>query len=98
MAMHARMVTVVVRDGKLEDVVRHALEVALPEAQRQPGFRGGSVLADAPARKVIGITYWESEEDLRASETSYLRSAMAKAISLFEEPTVINTFEVRLQV
>lgn len=95
--MHARVVTVVVRDGKLEDVVRIAREQILPAAQRQPGFCGGYVLADAPARKVVGITYWESEADLRASESGYLQAEMSKAISLFEEPTVVSHFEVRAQ-
>lgn len=96
--MHARLVTVRVKRDKLEDAVRVARERMLPAARQQSGFKGGLVLVDEEANKVVGLTLWATEEELLASHGGYFSGEMAKALSLFEEPAVVGHFAVREQL
>ena len=96
--MHARIVTVRVQAGKLDEAVRIARDSVLPAAQQQPGFQGGFVLTDAVTNRLVGITLWESEAALVASETGYFDNHLAKATRLFDEPSLVGRYEVRVQV
>jgi heme-degrading monooxygenase HmoA len=66
--MHARVNTF---DGKPEDfdaAMKQVREKVLPAARQIPGFAGMISLGDRQTGRAIGITLWESEEALRASE------------------------------
>ena len=53
----------------LDEGVRQAREVVLPQAkERDPGFKGIIALTDRQVRKMVWITFWESEEAMVASE------------------------------
>ena len=67
--MYARMSIFEGPPDKLDEGVRHAREVILPQAKEiDPGFKGIIALTDRQSGKMLGITFWESEEALRASE------------------------------
>jgi heme-degrading monooxygenase HmoA len=66
--MHARTGTLQVSPGRVDDMVRQLEADQLPRYREQPGYRGFTVLADHVSGKVIGISYWESEDDMEASE------------------------------
>ena len=67
--MHARMSIFEGPPDKIDEGVRHAREVILPQAKEiDPGFKGIIALTDRQARKMVWITFWESEEAMRASE------------------------------
>ena len=79
--MHARMSIFEGPPDKLDEAVRHAREVILPQAKEQdPGFKGIIALTDRQAREMVWITFWESEEAMGASEEA--------ADRLHEEETV----------
>ncbi|HEY8002027.1 MAG: antibiotic biosynthesis monooxygenase [Vicinamibacteria bacterium] len=40
----------------------------LPSYKEQAGFRGFTMLANRESGKMLGISYWEDEEGVRASE------------------------------
>ena len=80
--MHARMSVFEGPPDMLDEGVRHAREVILPQAQEMdPGFKGIIALTDRQSGKLVGITFWESEEAMRASEegASQLREESAEA-------------------
>jgi heme-degrading monooxygenase HmoA len=100
--MHARMSIFEGPPDKLDEGVRHAREVILPQAKEMdPGFKGIIALTDRQSGKMLGITFWESEEALRASEeaANRLREGSAEAgggtvagveryeVGLFEVPS-----------
>src|SRR5919112_377594 len=100
--MHARMSIFEGPPDKLDEGVRHAREVILPQAKEMdPGFKGIIALTDRQSGKMLGITFWESEEALRASEeaANRLREESAEAgggtvagveryeVGLFEVPS-----------
>ena len=66
----------------VDEGVRQAREVILPQAKEMdPGFKGIIALTDRQGGKLLGITFWESEEAMRASEegASQLREESAEA-------------------
>jgi len=68
--MYARMSTIQTQPGTLDEAIRIAQDAVLPAARQQPGFKGALGLADESTGKLIGITWWETEADMLASETS----------------------------
>jgi len=67
--MHARMSFFEGPPHMIDEGVRQAREVVLPQAKEiDPGFKGIIALTDRQGRKMVWITFWESEEAMRASE------------------------------
>jgi heme-degrading monooxygenase HmoA len=67
--MHARMSIFGGPPHMLDEGVRQAREVVLPQAKEtDPGFKGIIALTDRQVRKMVWITFWESEEAMVASE------------------------------
>ncbi len=100
--MHARMSIFEGPPDKIDEGVRQAREVVLPQAKEaDPGFKGIIALTDRQSGKMVGITFWESEEAMRASEevANRLREESAEAsggtvagveryeVGLFEVPS-----------
>jgi heme-degrading monooxygenase HmoA len=80
--MHARISVFEGPPDMIDEGVRHAREVILPQAKEMdPGFKGIIALTDRQSGKLLGITFWESEEAMRASEegASRLREESAEA-------------------
>ena len=78
--MHARVSTIQGAPGKVDDVARQVQEQTLPRLQKVEGFKGFVALGDRQSGKLIGVSFWESEEALRASDetASSVRSAAAE--------------------
>jgi heme-degrading monooxygenase HmoA len=100
--MHARMSIFEGPPHMIDEGVRHAREVILPQAKEMdPGFKGIIALTDRQSGKMVGISFWESEEAMRASEegANRLREESAEAgggtvagveryeVGLFEVPS-----------
>ena len=67
--MHARMSIFEGPPHMIDEGVRQAREVVLPQIKEiDPEFKGIIALTDRQGRKMIWITFWESEEAMRASE------------------------------
>ncbi len=54
----------------LENWVARGSEMAKSKIQQQPGLVAAYWLVDREGRKGVTITFWESEEAMRASEAS----------------------------
>jgi heme-degrading monooxygenase HmoA len=78
--MHARVTTIQGSPGKVDDVARQAQEQTLPQLQKLEGFKGFVALGDRQSGKLLGVSFWESEEALRANEqaVSDVRSKAAE--------------------
>jgi heme-degrading monooxygenase HmoA len=77
----ARMSILEGSPDQIDESLRQAREVVLPGAKQIDGFKGMIALSDRQSGKNIGITFWESEEAMRASEeaASRLRQESAEA-------------------
>ena len=79
--MYARVTTIQGTPGKMDDAKGHIQEQTLPQLQKMDGFKGFVALGDRQSGKVLGVTFWESEDALRATEeaVSSVRSGAAEA-------------------
>jgi heme-degrading monooxygenase HmoA len=79
--MYARVSTIQGAPGKVDDVTRQTQEQTLPKLQKMEGFKGFVALGDRQTGKMLGVSFWESEEALRATEqaVSSMRSGAAEA-------------------
>lgn len=66
--MYARTTTVEASPERIDDVVRQIESEVLPLLEEQRGFKGFTVHVDRSSGKVVGTSYWESEEAMQASE------------------------------
>ena len=65
----------------MDEALRHVREHVLPQLQRQDGSKELIALGDRQSGTVLGVTLWESEEAMRASEqeADRLREESAEA-------------------
>lgn len=68
--MQARLVTLQVKSGQIDEVIAIFTERVVPAARAQRGFGGGRVLANRETGKVLLMTLWQSVADLQANEAS----------------------------
>ena len=66
--MHARTGMLQVSPEQIDDVVRVMTEDQIAMFHGQPGYRGFTGLADRENGTVMGISFWETEADMRAGE------------------------------
>jgi len=79
--MYARVTTIQGAPGKMDDATGHIQEQTLPQLQKMEGFKGFVALGDRQSGKMLGVSFWESEEALQATEqaVSDVRSGAAGA-------------------
>jgi heme-degrading monooxygenase HmoA len=95
--MYARVMTVQLQPGKIEEAIQIYRDSTVPSAKQLQGFKSALFLTDATTGKGISITMWETEADLKASETSgWLQEQPAKFASLFTATPVQEVYEVAL--
>ncbi|MEO6350412.1 MAG: hypothetical protein ABIP53_07155 [Candidatus Limnocylindrales bacterium] len=66
--MYARHVTVHGSPDKMDEGIRSLRERVLPVLQGCAGFKGQLLLVDRDKGEAIGISLWDTEENMRASE------------------------------
>jgi hypothetical protein len=66
--MYARHVTVRGTPDRVDEAVRSVRENVLPVLQACAGFKGQLLLVDRNKGEAIGISLWDSEDNMRASE------------------------------
>lgn len=95
--MHARMTTLDVSPDRLDDAIRQLEQEDVPRFRQQQGFKGFTLLVDRQGGTCVGTTYWESEDDLRASEEvgREARERAAQSGGAAGEPSV-GRFEVAI--
>jgi len=67
----------------------------MPAAQRQPGFNTFVVMGNRDEGKMVGISLWETEEDMLASESSECQQdQVSRIITLLRRPPEFEAYEV----
>jgi heme-degrading monooxygenase HmoA len=95
-AMHARMTTLEGSPGKMDEGVRDINEDVLPQLQQHDGFKGFLALGDRHSGKLVGITFWESEQAMQAAEEVGDRTRSETAEDISDIIAGVERFEVGL--
>jgi heme-degrading monooxygenase HmoA len=66
--MHARSGAFRLSAEKVDDAISTFESEQLPRYKEQDGYKGFTLLADRDSGEVLGISFWESEDALKASD------------------------------
>jgi heme-degrading monooxygenase HmoA len=95
--MFARLTIVQTKADKMDAAVKVAKESVIPAVKSQKGFVGAHLLTE-PSGKGVFISFWKTEEDAIANETSgYYQQQLAKFKDLFAAPPIHEGYNVALQ-
>ena len=89
---HARVNTRQIQSGKMDEAIQTYRDSTLPRVRGQQGSTGALVLTDRGTGKVIAISLWASEGDMRAAEPS------SHVDHISEGPPTRETYEVTAEV
>jgi len=67
--MHARIGRITLEPDKADDVTTHVRDNVVPKYEDADGFKGFTLLIDRLGGQAIGISFWENEEAMRASDS-----------------------------
>jgi heme-degrading monooxygenase HmoA len=86
--MHARSAVIDMPVEKIDEAVRFWEEEQLPKYREQAGYKGFTLLVNRDSGKVFGVSFWESEAAVRASDelARQARADLAQAGSGTEQP------------
>ena len=93
--MFARYTTVRGDPNKIHSAIDHADGQARAAVEGTEGSLGFGVVADAEGGRLIGASYWDSAESMRASE-AVLADTRASAAAALDGEVSIERFEVTL--
>lgn len=94
--MFARVSTFKGSPETIEASLQHVKERILPAAERLDGFAGMLALVDRSTGVSLGITLWETEAHMRASEEAADRLRADSAAGSGEEIVGVDRYEVAL--
>jgi heme-degrading monooxygenase HmoA len=94
--MIARVNSARMEADKLAGLVEFS-EERFPDAREARGFKGFYLLADRQSGKVVSISLWDSDDDLRQFEARGAQVRQEATSELGIAPTPVEVFEVVLQ-
>lgn len=68
--MWARVTRFSLDPGRTAEVARYVADTAIPAVRSLPGFASGYWMIDERNAKTLNVTIWESEEAMRATEST----------------------------
>lgn len=93
--MHARITSVDVQTGKMNDAIHTYESQVLPATKQQPGYRCAILFVDRDTNRAISITLWESETDMTTGEVSvYYIEQLRKMAAFFAAMPGRESYEV----
>jgi hypothetical protein len=92
--MFARVSTFSGTAEQVDAAIRAGQERILPQARQIQGYQGSLYLVDRTSGKAMAVTFWESEEAMRASEEAADRLRADVAQSLGGEIVSVDRYEV----
>jgi heme-degrading monooxygenase HmoA len=96
--MFVRVVKSRMKIDKLAAAGRTFRETVFPLCRKQRGFKGGYFLSDPKTGESVAMTFWESEEDMLATEASrFFQDQLARFVPFYAKPPVRESYEVTVR-
>jgi heme-degrading monooxygenase HmoA len=96
--MLARVSTIEGEKDQIDRGIDHYREQVLPAVRKMAGFKGAYLFVDRKSGRSVGITLWDTETNLQASNASADKlRAQANKITDALKPPVVEIFEVAIQ-
>ncbi len=86
--MHARSAVIEMAPEKIDDAVEFWKDEQIPKYREQDGYKGFTLMVNRDSGKVFGVSFWESEDALRASDElgKQARAGLAETGGGSEQP------------
>lgn len=81
-------------DEDVEQLLKVMRENVLPAAQQMNGYKGVLTLGDRVSGKGVSLTFWETQEAMKASEEAANKLRQQAADEMEEEIAGVERFEV----
>jgi heme-degrading monooxygenase HmoA len=94
--MNARMGRVSFSPDKADDVVSHVRESIVPSYESADGFKGFTLLVDRSGGTGIGISFWNDDQAMRATEDLGDRARQGAAEAGSGSDAGVEHFEVAI--
>jgi heme-degrading monooxygenase HmoA len=95
--MHARVTTIEMDPAKIDEAVAMVEEEDLPQWRGLDGFKGFTLVVDRKSGRVVGTSYWATQEQMQNSEDAVSESRQRAAdTGGAENPPQVERFEVAL--
>ena len=97
--MHTRMTTLELNPERVDEVIADLEERDVPEFKKLDGFRGFVCLVDRKQGRVVGTSFWQTDDQMKNSE-AMVTGALVRAAERggAESEPVTERFEVALDV
>ncbi len=96
--MFARVSTILGKPERIEEGIRNYKEEMIPSAKKMTGFKQALFMVDRKTGKMVRITFWDTEKNLRASAAAADKlRAQGVQHSGTELPPIVEIFEVAVQ-
>ncbi len=95
--MVARVTTLQIRPGLLDEFLRMFQDLIAPAAVARPGFAGMTLLTDAQTSQAMAVALWETSSDLASGDSGDVEQ-LAHFEHLFAAPPHRVSYDVSLQV
>jgi heme-degrading monooxygenase HmoA len=94
--MHARITTIDGDPGRVDDALERVRSEVLPLLKEQEGWKGFTVMVDRSSGKMIGVSFFDSEETLAASDRAVAESRNRVADAGGSSGPKVEFFEVAI--
>ena len=94
--MYARVNTFLGSPGRFDDDLADVRDNTIPALEEVAGYNGLIILNDRASGRSVAITFWESEDDLRASEEEAARVRHDNAAGTDNTVLSVERYEVAL--
>jgi quinol monooxygenase YgiN len=96
--MHARVVTLQVQPGKMDELNAIFQEDVVPLVRQVAGFRSLTLLEDRKTSRAIMFSVWESEAAMKASEANgFFQAQLQKFSAMIVGAPTREAYEVGAQ-
>ncbi len=68
--MNARIGRVTFSPEKVDDLISHVRETIVPKYEQSEGYKGFTLLVDKSSGHGMGISFWESESAMHATDSA----------------------------
>jgi len=93
--MFARFLSIKTKTHRIDEAAMLFEESVIPLCRNQKGFKRAYYLAERETGKCLLITFWESKEDMLATEESrFFQEQLVKFMNFFKEPPIREAYEV----
>jgi heme-degrading monooxygenase HmoA len=94
--MHARVSILEGPPDKIDEGLNYFREEVQPAWETDPGFKGAIALNDRQSGRTLAVTFWESEETMRAMDEDANRVRSNFAETTGQEIVSVERYEVGL--